>query len=417
MEKADLLVLDAAEVLTLKGRKGPRFGPALSELGRIPKGAVAIRGGRIAAVGKSSELSKWKATRTIRATGKVVMPGFVDSHTHAVFAGSRERELEMKLEGWKYEDILAVGGGIHSTVEATRKASTARIVEETKARLDRMLRNGTTTAEVKTGYCLDTKGELKLLEAISRLQATHDVTIVPTLMAAHAVPPEYKGDTDKFVSMVVEETIPAAAKTSVPKFCDIFLEKGIFTPHHARSVLKAGKEHGLQAKIHADEINTFGGAELAAELSCVSADHLLKTSDRGMRALAREGVIGVLLPGTPFCSFMRSYANALDMVGKGVPLALGSDMSPNAWTESMQAVISLAVYQMRMTPAEAVVASTINAAHACGVADDVGSLEPGKRADVLVIDAPSHEWLGYRYGTNQVETVVKDGKVVVGTDG
>lgn len=411
---ADLVILNASELLTLAGPAVPRTGAAMQELGIIPKGAVAVKDGKVWNVGSSMELAKVKAKRTLDAGGRVVMPGFVDAHTHVCFAGSRENELAWKLDGLSYAQIAKQGGGILSTAEETRKTSKARLKEETAARLRTMLAHGTTTAEVKSGYALETDGEIRMLEAIQELSREQPVELVPTFLGAHAVPPEFGGKADDYVTEMVQEALPRIADRGLARFCDVFVESGAFTLQHGRRLLKAGSALGLRPKIHADELTRCGGAELAVEVGAASADHLLKSSEKGIRGLAREKIPGVLLPATPFASFMGSYADAHGMISRGVPVALGSDLSPNALSGSMQFAIQLAVYQMRMFVSEAITASTVNAAHAIGMADRVGSLEPGKQADILILDAPGYEWLAYRFGVNQVWAVVKRGGIVHG---
>jgi imidazolonepropionase len=431
MPPCDLLIHSASQLLTLAG--GPQRGRALGALGIIEDGAVAVEGERILAVGKTADLHTQYAPRnTIDASGCVVMPGFVDPHTHAVWAGDRANEFEKRIGGATYMEIMAAGGGIMSTVRHTRAASVDQLVAETGPRLDRMLAYGTTTAEIKTGYGLETRAELRQLEAIERLQGEHPMTIVATFLGAHAVPEEYKGRQDAYVALVVEEMLPAVREWQMadsrwqmvgprpstlhpPLFADIFCEDGAFTVEQSRRVLETAKEMGFGLKIHADEFVGLGGTKLAVELGAASADHLVYTPEEDIVALGQGDTVAVGLPGTPFGLAQKDYTPASDILHAGGMLALATDLNPGTtWCESMQMVIALACRYMRLTPAQAIAAATINSAQAIGLAGEVGSLEPGKCADLVVLDAPSYPHLGYRYGTNLARTVIKSGKVVAG---
>ncbi len=410
----DLLIHSAAQLLTLAS-DGPRRGAAMGELDIIEDGAVAVQDGLVALVGPTTEVrGQVVAAEEIDATGKVVMPGFVDPHTHLVFAGDRAGEFEQRVRGATYQEIMAAGGGIMSTVRATRAASVEQLVEESHARLDRMLAHGTTTAEIKTGYGLDTESDLKMLEAIRRLDAEHPVDLVPTFLGAHAVPGEYKGRADEYVDLVVEEMLPMIkSQISNPKsqtFCDVFCDEGAFTLEQARRVLEAAQALGLRLKIHADEFKPLGGTRLAVELGAVSADHLVCTPDDEIEMLARSDTIAVALPGTPFGLGHHEYPPARRIIDSGGALALATDLNPGTcWCESMQLIIALACRFMRMTPAEAIVAATLNAAHAVGLDHRVGSLEAGKKADLLILDIPDYRHLPYRFGGNLVDKVIKGG--------
>ena len=414
-EKADLLIVNADELITLNGgSQKPQTGKQMGALGVIRDGGLAIKDGRILAVGKSAEVrNNVKAESVISADGKTVLPGFVDAHTHLVFAGSREDEFQMRVEGAYYLEILSAGGGILRTVRETRKASVDKLVEAGLRTLDSMLEYGTTTAEAKSGYGLETKDELKILEAVKRLNQLHTVDVVPTFLGAHAVPPEFKGNTQGYVSSVCDDMIPKVAEKGLAEFCDVFCDKGVFNLEQTRRILLTGKAVGLKPKVHADEMSAFGGAELAADVGAVSADHLLFSSDEGLRAMAEKDVIAVLLPAAAFSLMNGKFADARRMIDIGVPVALGSDFNPSCWALNMQLVIGFACHFMRLTPAEAITAATINAAHAVGRASEVGSLEVGKKADVLILDAPGHRNLGYRFGANLIDKVVKNGRVVL----
>lgn len=406
METVDLLIKNAGELLTLQGPPVPRTKQQLDHLAIIPGGSVAIDDGRIVEVGRNI---RYTAKEVINATGKTVMPGFVDPHTHLVFAGSREFELDMKLKGKSYEEILRSGGGIYHTVDATRKASPEQLLDAAAARLARMLRHGTTTCEAKSGYGLSTSAEVKILEVQRDLIRSQPVDIVSTFLGAHAIP---KDTTPKdYIDMIIEEMLPKVARLA--RFCDVFCDRGFFTLTQSRRILMAAKKVGLRPKLHADELANTGAAGLAAELQAISADHLLRSSLKNLKAMATAQVIGVLLPGTPYSLMQQSYAPARTMIARGVPVALGTDLNPNCYTENMQFIIQLACYEMRMTPGEAITAATYNAACAIGKNNEVGSLEPGKHADVVILDCPSHLYLPYHFGVNHVETVVKNGRVVI----
>lgn len=412
---ADMLIIHASELVTLRGPERARAKGEMSELSIIQDGAVAVSHGVIVDVGKTaSVLKEHDATgvERIDAAGKVVMPGFVDPHTHMVFAGSREFELELKAKGKSYLDILREGGGILRTLADTRAASADELFRQSAARLESMISHGSTTIEVKSGYGLDRDVELSMLEAIRRLDESYPVDLVPTFLGAHAVPPEFAGRPDDYIDFVIGEVLPEVARRRVAEFCDVFCEKGVFDVQQSRKVLMAGKALGLRPKLHADELHTSGGAELAAEVGAASADHLVRPSDDGIMAMARKDVVGVLLPATPYSSMSKEYADGRRLIDLGVPVALGTDLNPNCWNESMQFTVSLACHKMRMTPAEAITAATINAAAALGLEKKVGSIEASKRADIIVLDIANHAQLPYRFGTNLCSTVIKDGRVV-----
>ena len=415
--QADLLIYGASQVLTLASPGGPKRGAAMAELGMIPNGAVAIRNGRITKVGPSDELEhEIRATRTLRAGGYVVMPGFVDPHTHLVWAGDRADEFEMRVAGASYMEIMAAGGGIMNTVRQTRAATLEDLVAQSEPRLERMVAHGTTTVEIKTGYGLNTQDEFKQLEAIYRLGTRSPATIVPTFLGAHAVPSEYKGRADEYIDLVVGEMLPAAATAAraenISLFCDVFCEEGAFSLDQSRRVLEAAKELGFGLKIHVDEFEALGGTRLAVELGATSADHLVCTPPDEIRLLAGSNTIAVALPGTPFGLGHHDYTPARAIVDAGGALALATDCNPGTcWCENMQLMLALACRYMGMAPAEAISAATINAAHAVGLGDEVGSLESGKRADMLLVGVPSYQHLGYRFGTNLVQAVLLAGEM------
>jgi len=410
-----MLVLNAAELVTLRGPERARTKAEMSQLASIKDGAVAIQDGTIVDVGKSRSILKEhgsRGTTKIDASGKVVMPGFVDPHTHLVFAGSREFEIGLKAKGKTYMQILQEGGGIFRTVRDTRAASADELYREGSRRLKSMLSHGSTTVEAKSGYGLDKEVELRMLETVRMLDRDSPVTLVPTYLGAHAVPPEYKDKADDYVDFIVNEVLPEISKRQLAEFCDVFCEKGVFSVDQSRRVLLAAKSLGMKLKLHADELQRTGGAELAAELRVTSADHLAHPSDDGLVAMASKDVVGVLLPATPYASMSGDYADGRRLIDVGVPVALGTDFNPNCWNESMQFTISLACFKMRMTPEEAITAATMNAAAALGIERKVGSIEQGKRGDLIVLDVPSHEHVPYRFGTNLCSTVVKEGRIV-----
>jgi len=419
MESADLLLEHAAELLTLAGpADGPRLGAALGDVGMIRDGAVAVADGEIVAVGPTDQVRDAvrlsRAATVIDATGRVVLPGFVDAHTHLVFAGARVDEFEMRLRGASYLEIAAAGGGILRSVAATREADEESLYRLGRVRLDHLLRTGTTTAEAKSGYGLTRDDELKQLRVIHRLSAHHDIDLVATVLAAHAVPPEFAGDPDGYIDTVIRDILPAVVDEDLAEFCDAFCDVGAFTIEQGRAGLEAGSELGLVPKLHADEFADTGGARLAAEVGAISADHLLHASDTGLAAMAGAGTMAVLLPGTAYFLGLP-FAPARRMVELGVPVALASDYNPGSspmW--SMPAVISLACVGMRLVPAEAIAAATINAAWAIGMAEEVGSLEPAKAADLVVLDVADHREIAMTLGGSIVRQVIKRGRIVAG---
>ncbi len=415
----DLIIHSASQVLTLAGG-APKRGTEQGALGIIRDGAIAIGGDKILAVGDTLDilLLADSHTRKLDARGKIVLPGFVDAHTHVVFAGDRANEFEMRLQGATYLDIQKAGGGIMSTVRATRAASLDELVAQTRPRLDAMLAHGTTTAEAKTGYGLDVENELKMLAAIGRLDAEQPIDLVPTFLGAHVVPAEFKGREDAYVALVTQEMLPAVmAKAQGARgiFCDVFCDDGAFTLAQTRQILTRAKELGFGLRVHADEFANLGAARLAAELGAASADHLMVTPREEMRAMGQANVVAVLLPGTTFGLGKTDYADGRAFVEENVPVALGSDINPGTcWCESMPFILALACRYEKVTPSEAIAAATINAAASLGRADSIGSLEPGKLADILIADVPDYSHLAYRFGANPIEIVIKRGQVVSG---
>ncbi|HBG73838.1 MAG: imidazolonepropionase [Chloroflexi bacterium GWB2_49_20] len=414
-----MLIHSATQLLTLT--ENPQRGRDLGQLGIIENGAVLIRDEKIVATGTTAELrNSYPGEPPLDATGCVVMPGFVDPHTHVIWGGDRAAEFEMRLEGKHYLDILAAGGGIISTVHATRSASIESLIAQTRSRLLRMFATGTTTAEAKTGYGLQTATELRLLKALLALDDEGPIELAITFLGAHAIAAEYKDDPQGYTDLVTGTMLPIlqqwwqthAPKRKNPPFVDVFCENQAFNLAQSRQVLEQAKRLGFPLKIHADEFDNLGGTSLAVELGAASADHLVKTSDADIAALGTSDTVAVSLPCTPFGLAETDYTPAQKIIDANAILALATDCNPGtAWNESMQFVIALACRYLKMTPAQAIAASTINAAHAIRRADRVGSLTPGKQADLLVLSVPDYRHLGYRFGTNLVRQVVKRGQV------
>lgn len=419
MSLQPIFIRNANELITLKGSSAaPVKGRKMRELHIIKNGSMWIESGEIKAIGEDEELFRQYQQRLeeaafIDAKGKIVLPGLVDPHTHLVYAGSRENEFTMRLNGASYMEILNAGGGILTTTIATRGASPEQLYLESKKRLDSFLLHGVTTVETKSGYGLTIESELKQLEVAKKLNQTHPIDIISTFMGAHAIPAEYKKTPNQFVHKIIEQMIPVVAARKLANFNDVFCENGVFTTEQSRKILLAGLQYGLLPKIHADEIEPYGGAELAAEIGAVSADHLLKASDEGLMKMAEKAVIAVLLPGTAFF-LMAEPANGRRMIDLGVPVALATDCNPGSSpTVSMPLMMNLGCLQMGMTPEEVITAATINAAHAIRCGYEIGSLEVGKKADVLILNVSNHMQLQYQYGINHTDTVIKSGKVVV----
>ncbi len=420
-DNPDLVIFNANELITMNTKFGaPRIGENMSELSIIDNGAIGIQDDRIIYVGTTDELiSKFSLNEIktkIDAKNKLVTPGFVDPHTHIIFDGSRENEFQMKLEGKSYLEILQAGGGILKTVRETRKASLEKLVENGKKILDRMMNYGTTTVEAKSGYGLTTESELKILKALQILNEEHPLDIVSTFLGAHAIPLEYKDKPDDYVELIISDMIPKIVKQGLAEFCDVFCEKGIFSIEQSRKILKTALRYGLKPQIHIDEIADTNGALLAAELKAIQTGHLLKSNDNGLKAMAEAGVIATLLPGTPFCLMLKEYAPARKMIEFEIPIALATDLNPNCWTESMQMIITLACYNMKLSPAEALTAATINSACAIDRQDQIGSLEVGKKADIVIFDVPNYNFLPYQFGINLISKVIKNGKILIDND-
>ena len=413
-----MLIHSAVQLLTIKG--SPQRGDRMGDLGIIQNGAVMIDDGQIVDVGESELLiNKYPDEHKVDASNRVVIPGFVDPHTHLLWADDRAAEFKMRLEGKTYLEILASGGGILSTVEATRSAPVDELIAQTRPRINTMFDHGTTTVEIKTGYGLDDESELKMLAAIMSLGNDVPMDVVPTYLGAHAIPSEYKNDPEGYTAHLCTEMLPSLKRwwqANAPDqrlpYVDVFCERGAFNLTQSRRILETARNLGFDLKIHADEFDNLGGARLAAELGAVSADHLVTTSLEDIRTLAESDTVAVALPCTPFGLAETQYTPAADILAAGGLLALATDTNPGtAWCESMQFAIALACRYMRLTPAQAIVASTINSAAAVGLADKIGSIEIGKQADIVLLDIPEYNHLGYRFGTNLVHSVIKRGRL------
>ena len=421
-QPCDLIIHSASQMLTLRG--GPQRGSTLGDLHIIEDGGIAIKDGIIAGVGKSIEIeNSFDADEVIDARGRVLLPGFVDPHTHLIWAGDRAGEFELRVRGASYMEIMAAGGGIASTVEATRSADLDELVKLGRARAQTMFAHGTTTAESKSGYGLDLSTELRMLEAIHKIDDHGPIELTPTFLGAHALPPEL-GDNpesgyESYTNSIVEEMLPGVFSwwderhSDVPlPFVDVFCEDGAFTLEQSRRILEKAKDLGFPLKIHADEFVGLGGTMMAVEIGAISADHLVHTPEEDILALGKSSTVAVALPCTPFGLAERAYTPADKFLAADGILAIATDLNPGtAWCESMQFAIALACRYMQLTPAQAIAAGTINAAVAIGRENRIGSLEVGKQADMLILDVTDYGHLGYRFGTNLVASVVKKGVV------
>ena len=414
MITADLVVTDVAEVATLARGAVPRTGLAMRQLSTVHDAAVAVADGRIAWVGPARRRTRSVRLRpgatTVSADGGTVVPGFVDAHTHVLFAGDRAFELPLKAAGASYAEVARRGGGLYSTVRATRAASDRQLLDQTSGRLARMAVNGSTSVEVKSGYALDVAGELRLLRLIPRLARRVGIATVPTFLGAHAVPVEYRGRTDAYVDLLVRRALPAVARERLARYCDVFCEPGFFSVRQSERLLRAAAALGLGVKIHAEEFVLSGGARLAARLGATSAEHLIAATADDRRRLAAAGVTAVLLPVTAFASSPRRRSPGREMVDAGVPVALGTDCSPNSWVESMSLVLAHAVHGGRLTPAEALTAATVNSAHAIGLTG-TGRLVTGSPADFSIFPVRSADQLGYRFDVRPTR-IYRQGKLV-----
>src|SRR3954471_1102252 len=411
---SSLVVLNASQLVTLIGPKRPRVGRELAELGIIRDGGILMRDGKIETVGPSDEIEKNSGgAEVVDAGGRLVMPGFVDAHTHLVFAGNRLKDFERRAQGETYEQIAKAGGGIWSTVEKTRAARETDLLAQAKKHAQWFMRCGTTTIEAKSGYGLTVQDELKILRVMRQLKEELRLEVVPTFLGAHAVPREISPD--EFLNVVITEMLPRVIAENLAEFCDVFCERGYFDIHQSRKILSAAKKLGLSLRGHVDQLTNSGGAKLMAEMGAITADHLEQTDEQGISALKKANVQPVLLPGSVYALGSSRYPHARDMIEAGLAIVLATDFNPGSSpTPSMPMVLSVACTQMKMSPAEAITASTVNAAHSLCRGDSIGSLEPGKLANLAIFDCDDHREIPYWFGMPQVHAVYVRGKRVAG---
>ncbi|MGE5316262.1 MAG: imidazolonepropionase [Acidobacteriota bacterium] len=412
----NLIITNIGQLVTVSaGGERSKRGQSMNELGIVRNAAVEIRDGRIVAIGRAGELAPKDSEddiEVIDAMGRVALPGFVDSHTHAVFAGSREEEFAQRAQGRTYEEIAASGGGIQSTMRAVREATKKELLRSANRRLNDMMRHGTTSVEIKSGYGLSPEAEVKMLDVITELRRDHFMTVVPTFLGAHAIPPEYREKKDEYVALLCDYMIPHIAERGLADFCDVFCEEGYFSAGDAEKILTAAKARGIRAKLHADQLHETGGAALGVRLNALSADHLEMISQEGIDALASSETIATILPGSSFFLNHR-YAPARELIDRGAIVALASDFNPGScMSYSMPMMMTIACTHMRMSVEEAITASTLNGAAALGLSADYGSIEAGKRADLVLYDVPDYRFIAYHFGVNHVWKVVKNGTVL-----
>ena len=413
--KADLILKNIGKLVTMQGSSSFRVKEEMNKINIIENAYIAVKNGKILAIGVGDEFGNLCGddTKIHDAEGLLVTPGLIDSHTHLIHGGSRENEFSMKLNGVPYIEILNNGGGILSTVKATKEASEEELYKKAKKSLDRMLEFGVTTVEEKSGYGLELNTEIKQLEVARALDKNHPVDLVHTFLGAHAVPEEYKENHKAYIDILVDVMMPKIKDMGLAEFCDVFCEKGVFTIEESEYILQKAKEIGYKLKIHADEIESLGGAELAAKLGCVSADHLMAASDEGIKMMAENNVVANILPATSF-NLNKNYADCRKMIDMGAIVSLSSDYNPGSCpSENLQLVMQLGCLHLKMTPNEVLTAVTINAAYAIDRADKIGSIEVGKNADFVVFDAFNVEYLMYHFGINHTKKVYKNGNLVV----
>lgn len=415
MKKIDLVIKNIGKLATMRGSNSPRTGKDMDYVEILENAYVAISNGKFVEIGTGYDYEKIidSDTNVDDANGLLVTPGLIDSHTHLVHGGSRENEFYKKLQGVPYIEILKQGGGILSTVKSTKKASSEELYDKAKKSLNRMLELGVTTVEAKSGYGLELDTEIKQLDVAHKLSEDHPIDLVHTFLGAHAVPLEYKKDHKPLVDMIVDEMMPKIKELGLAEFCDVFCEEGVFTIEEGEYILSRAKEMGYKLKIHADEIVSLGGAELSAKLGCISSDHLMAASEEGLKMMAENKVIANILPATSF-NLNKNYANVRKMIDLNVPISLSSDYNPGSCpSENLQFVMQLGCLHLKMTPNEVLNAVTINAAYAIDRQDEIGTIEVGKNADLVIFDAPNVEYLMYHFGINHVDRVYKKGKLVV----
>jgi len=415
-KKATLLIKNIGQLVTMEGPV-PRLGSDLNNLGIIENGGVAVAGNEIINVGPSDEI-EGKSTlsddcQVVDADGAVVSPGLIDPHTHPVFSMTREKEFEMRIASKTYMEIANAGGGIRASVRDLRSTSKEILINKTKKRLDRMLSYGVTTIEAKSGYGLSTESEIKQLEVIKELNDSHPMDLVPTFLGAHEIPDEYRENREEYIDILINEMIPQVVDKKLAKFSDIFTEEGVYNTEESRKIQKAALKAGLKLKFHADELESVGGAELAAELGAISADHLVYISEAGIKAIAKSKTVAVLLPGTTFSLAGKQYAPARKMIEAGVIIALSTDCNPgSSYSESLPFMTSLAALQMKLTAAEALSAITVNSACAIDQGGKIGQIKTGLKADLVIWDMAHYREMPYHYGVNLAKKVIKNGKMV-----
>lgn len=414
--RVDLLIKNAAQIATPVTRV-PHALPGNNNFMVIENGSVAIRDGVIAAIGETPEvissLNGEMPRAVIDASNKVILPGFVDCHTHPVFFHTRENEFTMRLMGKSYRQIAETGGGIRSSVRSIRSASKEQIIEAVLPRLDRFVEHGTTTIEAKSGYGLSTDDEIKSLECIQELDTIHPLDLIPTFLGAHEIPDEYRTQRNAYIDLIINDMIPRVAERALAEFCDIYIEQHVFTIDEGRKILTAAKSAGLHLKVHANQLSANGGAALAAEVGAISAEHLDYISPEEIEQLARGNVVPVLLPGAVFYLNSNHYAPAREMLEAKLPVAISTDFNPGScMTESMPIIMTISCIKMRLLPAEAITAATLNAARAVNRQNTIGSLEIGKQADLVIWDMPAFEHIVYHFGVNLADTVIKKGKII-----
>jgi imidazolonepropionase len=408
-----LVITNIKQLVTLAGPSEPHTKNNLSELSIIENGAIVCENGLISWVGEVKNLPQITDCQIIDASKKIVTPGFVDAHTHPVFAGSRENEYELRILGKTYQEIALAGGGIRSSVRRTRAASHEDLLAESRDHINLLLQHGTTTAEAKSGYGLSLEDEVKSLEVIKKLNSENNIELVPTFLGAHEIPDEFRNNRDSYINLLTEKMIPTVAKENLAEYCDIFCESHVFSVSEARKILNTAKEYGLKLRLHADQLTLSGGAKLAAELNAITADHLEHIDEESIDALKQAGVMAVLLPGSVFHLGLKQYPPARKMIDSGLAVVIATDFNPGSSpTPSLSMIMSLACTQMRLTPAEALTACTINAAYSLGRGDKIGSLEVGKQADLVIFDCQDYRQIPYFFGTNLVNTVIKRGNIV-----
>jgi imidazolonepropionase len=411
----NLLITNIGQLVTVSsGGTNVKTGPAMRDLGVIEHSAVRIVDGRIERIGSTDELSRQHPDTidVLDADGRIALPGFVDAHTHACFTGSRDHEFALRSQGASYQEIADQGGGILNTMKSVRASSRKDLKRATDRHLDAMLRHGTTTVEIKTGYGLSMESEITMLDAIQDVGKEHFVDVTPTFMPAHAIPPEFKNDRAGYVRLIIEKMIPYVGRRNLAHYCDVFCEAGYFSIEETREILLCAKNSGMQIKMHAEELSDTGSTELAVELGAVSVDHLEHVSERGIKALRSSQTVAVLLPGVSFF-LNHSYAPARKLIDAGVPVAIASDFNPGSCMSfSMPMMMTIACTHMGMTPEEAITASTVNAAAAIGMSDRVGSIEVGKKADIVLFDVPNYRFIPYFFGVNHVWRVIKNGTIL-----